>query len=1195
MANNEGTRAVVQDPLAPNAREQRPDRSLQLGGVRAPQIPSDASLTKNDGLTQALQGVEGVLQQEFEKKKDDWITEGKVAYQSGVTEQQMLATGNAFTAQGYRTLQSRDTVNKWFTEQSIAITEGDNKLDPQQYQQKLSTQRANILSGITDPHARKVAAAAFEDMSPRLASTQAIKNSEYNRGERVNAFSTMLSSTGPTSATASKREPGQSLAISPVPVEAVMQPSARDRDVGIRTILGEAANQGDDGMAAVAHVLRNRATDGRWPSSIAGVALQPKQFSAWNDGAGGNNVPYNAKPGDPMYEKAGAVFDAVMSGKHVDPTGGATHYYSPSGMSKLVADGDQTNTLPPWLKSEQERSGGQIKIGGHIFVGKANPASERPGVDPTGMVEVGNIDLHSRPVVHNEDGSISTVRSISINDGGKEVLIPTVVGDKVVSDKEAIAEYRKTGKHLGKFDTPDHATAYAMSLHDDQAKEYGKPAPQVTATTLAAGTPGDLNAVPAKEGVGVTGVAQRKGANEVQQLINGYTGLKPEDKATAVADAMRRGLDSGDDTLFRDAGGLATLYSLKAKPNEVDEVIKAQKRFNDKQQTDFSVSREKYRDDILTRAGKGENIDSILADIDKQHKAGFLNDANARALAQSAADKIRAEGVAGSQLGNIDMLNELGGLYQQVITGGDPKTLAEQATKIAAKYDATPKDVQHIVGKMFADNQSYQNKLREEAKTASKDKAAQDAIKGQVDRAISQGNGLANVTGSVKATNDRGQPVTMSAQRYGVQLVQDKWAKEVTDAVNAGKLDPRMAKTTLETKVALELQNHGIVDEKTSSELQGALSGNFIGKDGKLSDEAKQAYDTWLNLRTNGDIMPSYLAKLTPDPTVRNLLEHAYLFDGGTLSKDQALIKAHEVLNDPNRDPNDKINKDVVWRQKLDTDVTRALMEKTHPGFFNSLFATKDPSERERILRDNKTAENWVINQAEMYHAMNYREDGQVSLKKAIDDLQVNSTPVMGNLVITKPGNSLDKVMGVSGLGPNAAEDAISSFVRKNAEKWWPQAYANQQDSLFGGKTAGESAADQFKKTPDGYDRQSMIGGVIHAMGTADRQFSPQGIMRAISPRFENPDDLKGSRRDAPPVHITYDHASGVMTVDLYKDAEMKQTLGSPQHFFVKKVGADYVKEQTTPGTTDKLWQSMFKGSMSGLKGDNMENVYNAN
>lgn len=86
---------------------------------------------------------------------------------------------------------------------------------------------------------------------------------------------------------------------------------------------------------------------------------------------------------------------------------------------------------------------------------------------------LGNIDLTNRPIVKNGDGSISTVRSMSFQDeNGKEVLIPTVVNGKVVSDDEAIQHYYQTGEYLGKFDTIEEANSYAELLHKQQESMY---------------------------------------------------------------------------------------------------------------------------------------------------------------------------------------------------------------------------------------------------------------------------------------------------------------------------------------------------------------------------------------------------------------------------------------------------------------------------------------------------------------------------------------------------------------------------------------------------------------------------------------------------------------------------------------------------------------------------------------------------
>lgn len=136
-----------------------------------------------------------------------------------------------------------------------------------------------------------------------------------------------------------------------------------------------------------------------------------------------------------------------------------------------------------WLSSDDLDTGG-ILPGQATTPAVARPTantsvgrSMAPTTEPTApsLLEPGNIDIHHRPVVHNTDGTISTVRSITItDDSGRAILIPTVSEDgRIMSNAEAVTQYQKTHRHLGIFKNEAAADNYAQNLHEAQAKEYG--------------------------------------------------------------------------------------------------------------------------------------------------------------------------------------------------------------------------------------------------------------------------------------------------------------------------------------------------------------------------------------------------------------------------------------------------------------------------------------------------------------------------------------------------------------------------------------------------------------------------------------------------------------------------------------------------------------------------------------------------
>lgn len=116
-------------------------------------------------------------------------------------------------------------------------------------------------------------------------------------------------------------------------------------------------------------------------------------------------------------------------------------------------------------------------LGFNNYGSRANKVNKRSTTDAPleGMVEPGNIGLDNRAVVKFGDNKekSGTVHSVSVGLGGLEVLIPTIYDGKKHKRSDAVKRFKDSGKHLGKFDTPENATKASKYFSRKQGSTYG--------------------------------------------------------------------------------------------------------------------------------------------------------------------------------------------------------------------------------------------------------------------------------------------------------------------------------------------------------------------------------------------------------------------------------------------------------------------------------------------------------------------------------------------------------------------------------------------------------------------------------------------------------------------------------------------------------------------------------------------------
>lgn len=151
--------------------------------------------------------------------------------------------------------------------------------------------------------------------------------------------------------------------------------SAPDRDILIRTVIGEAGNEPAQGKAAVVGVILNRMNaGGKYGQGLSGVVFAPNQFEPWGTEESANRL-WRISPDSKAYKSAAAIVDAQLEGRVGDQSGGATHFFSPAGQRAMG------RRDPRWASEMPET----VRIGGHRFFREGDAAEPAPPVQTAAL------------------------------------------------------------------------------------------------------------------------------------------------------------------------------------------------------------------------------------------------------------------------------------------------------------------------------------------------------------------------------------------------------------------------------------------------------------------------------------------------------------------------------------------------------------------------------------------------------------------------------------------------------------------------------------------------------------------------------------------------------------------------------------------------------------------------------------------
>lgn len=1166
----QGRRDVVGDPLSLNVGAQPAVRDLSTTGVRNPgQTGGNAAFNDMQNTLGMLGELSGAISEVVAKEAEDWQVKGQLAYMQGVTEEEINASGNKYSVQGWQSMSAADNANRWFADEVSAIENGYNQMDPNEYAALLNERRAARLSELPDdPVVRKVYAAAFSDLGPRLVEAQVRSHNDFNHNQLVSATTDMLSSGGYVNADATRVMPGGSpLAVSPGVVRETVPYTDKDLDALTWTILGEAAGEGPTGMAAVAHTVVNRSIKGG--KSIYDIAHEPAQYSTWNRMDKEGNDPVGSYPKNSRrFEQARDIALTVLSGHNPDPTGGAVHFINEATVG----------TMPSWWAQAVADSGGTVQIGNHTFAGKGyTPPNDEPGgnltfknkgqenIDPTfaGVLsstgkQLGidlTINSGYRSPSHNAKvggakgsshthGEAADIDMTGMSDAEKAQLVQTLRANgamrfiaysndpNMLHVDMSMAQggewfmFDKKNENMGK--APDWFKQIAATPRPTGSPLTGGSKDK----SLVADTAADPGMVADERGV-VTSTTPSGAQTQLQQALR-LNPLPNDEKATILATSLITDLGAGSTQLWTDSGGLGMLRELGATPTQVKQVQAAYAQYEKQKLNDFDLETVTWQADTVDAVASGKiGRDEALAEIKSRVDSNALSDEAAKSLASQVITAARSAGKTDEVYNMPDAARRAVENTYRAIRNQD--ITAEQASArmrmISEQWDIPEKQTEQLIGDMWSTERTAVNQAEADVIAAAAKRDKDLATIDEINYAVSHGT-IGQLSGEA--------PNGMSKKQFAVNQVKTMISQGNDDAVAMlmeEGMDSESAKRTVDASNAAQiysiLRKNGVVDEDLQTAFTAASVGRVTDNKGNVNQSTLDAFDMFLQLSNNPQVGEAYLADYFKDQDGRVLMMTAKSLYAGDFSIKEALIRAEEmILNRSSKAPVDAVSNTTVnkqIREVLNTDWDKVVANGLFDGY-------NIPQSDQEYAKANQADLKYRVDN--LAQVINLQQGGvmpEVAAKMAAQDVLKNTIIVAGSYLYGnhKEGTRVDQVMGLQGYPVDEPDRALRDFIGTVMDEEVATFKATGKDPGGRAKIWDEGGTDLFGRG------LSMAGG-----GAANA--------------------FRSSEIETLPYRVDYDQYSGLMTVRFFKD-QTRTDLAEAEPIVVRAqdVGELWLKKST--------------------------------